>query len=76
MPFISDSDRYQVILYLIPQEFGDKVAVNNMSLNLYNGQITIILGKNEAGKTTTLSLLTGMYLFSSVQSRSQVPSKL
>ncbi|XP_054570373.1 phospholipid-transporting ATPase ABCA3-like isoform X2 [Eptesicus fuscus] len=41
------------------KEFGAKVAVNNMSLNLYKGQITILLGENKAGKTTTLSILTG-----------------
>lgn len=34
-----------------------------MSLNLYKGQITILLGQNGAGKTTVLSLLIGMYLF-------------
>ncbi|XP_045632438.1 phospholipid-transporting ATPase ABCA3-like [Ursus americanus] len=43
------------------KEFGDKVVVNNMSLNLYKGQITILLGQNGAGKTTALSLLIGMY---------------
>lgn len=32
-----------------------------MSLNLYKGQITILLGQNGAGKTTALSLLIGMY---------------
>uniref|UniRef100_A0A8C0NPP3 ABC transporter domain-containing protein n=1 Tax=Canis lupus familiaris TaxID=9615 RepID=A0A8C0NPP3_CANLF len=42
-------------------EFGDKVVVNNMSLNLFKGQITILLGQNGAGKTTILSLLTGRY---------------
>ncbi|KAB1263387.1 ATP-binding cassette sub-family A member 3 [Camelus dromedarius] len=41
------------------KEFGDKVAINNMSLNLYKGQITILLGQNGAGKSTTLSILTG-----------------
>ncbi|XP_066132948.1 phospholipid-transporting ATPase ABCA3-like [Saccopteryx bilineata] len=41
--------------------FGDKVAVNNISLNLYKGQITILLGENGSGKTTVLSILTGMY---------------
>ncbi|XP_053781886.1 phospholipid-transporting ATPase ABCA3-like [Desmodus rotundus] len=44
------------------KEFGDKVAVNDISLNLYKGQITILLGENGAGKTTTLSILTGRYL--------------
>uniref|UniRef100_A0A8C7AJQ6 ABC transporter domain-containing protein n=1 Tax=Neovison vison TaxID=452646 RepID=A0A8C7AJQ6_NEOVI len=43
------------------KEFGDKVVVNNMSLNLYKGQITILLGQNGAGKTTVLSLLIGCY---------------
>uniref|UniRef100_A0A4W2DPR4 ABC transporter domain-containing protein n=1 Tax=Bos indicus x Bos taurus TaxID=30522 RepID=A0A4W2DPR4_BOBOX len=44
------------------KELGDKVVINNMSLNLYKGQITILLGQNGAGKTTALSILTGMYL--------------
>ncbi|XP_070340895.1 phospholipid-transporting ATPase ABCA3-like isoform X3 [Equus asinus] len=43
------------------KEFGDKVAVNNLSLNLYKGQITMLLGQNGAGKTTTLSILAGRY---------------
>ena len=72
LSFINDGDRYQVILSFISQEFGDKVVVNNMSLNLFKGQITILLGQNGAGKTTILSLLTGMY--SAVYSRSQLPS--
>uniref|UniRef100_G3N2H7 ATP binding cassette subfamily A member 16 n=1 Tax=Bos taurus TaxID=9913 RepID=G3N2H7_BOVIN len=37
------------------------VIINNMSLNLYKGQITILLGQNGAGKTTALSILTGHY---------------
>lgn len=36
-----------------------KVAVNNMTLNMYEGQITALLGHNGAGKTTTMSILTG-----------------
>lgn len=36
-----------------------KAAVSNLSLNLYEGQITVLLGHNGAGKTTTLSMLTG-----------------
>uniref|UniRef100_A0A8C6FXX0 ABC transporter domain-containing protein n=1 Tax=Moschus moschiferus TaxID=68415 RepID=A0A8C6FXX0_MOSMO len=43
------------------KELGDKVVINNMSLNLYKGQITILLGQNGAGKTTALSILTGRY---------------
>ncbi|KAI8797159.1 ATP-binding cassette sub-family A member 3 [Biomphalaria glabrata] len=38
-----------------------KVAVAGMTLNMYEGQITALLGHNGAGKTTTMSLLTGFY---------------
>ncbi|XP_031243974.1 ATP-binding cassette sub-family A member 3-like isoform X2 [Mastomys coucha] len=37
-------------------------AVKDLSLNMYEGQITVLLGHNGAGKTTTLSILTGLYL--------------
>ena len=40
-----------------------KVAVNELSLNMYEGQITALLGHNGAGKTTTISILTGMYMY-------------
>ncbi|KAK3103434.1 hypothetical protein FSP39_019190 [Pinctada imbricata] len=36
-----------------------KVAVDNTCLNMYEGQITALLGHNGAGKTTTMSLLSG-----------------
>lgn len=39
-----------------------KLAVKDLSLNLYEGQITVLLGHNGAGKSTTLSILSGMYL--------------
>ncbi|KAF6122828.1 hypothetical protein HJG60_000031 [Phyllostomus discolor] len=38
-----------------------KVAVKDLSLNLYKGQITVLLGHNGAGKSTTLSILSGLY---------------
>uniref|UniRef100_A0A8C2W134 ATP binding cassette subfamily A member 3 n=1 Tax=Chinchilla lanigera TaxID=34839 RepID=A0A8C2W134_CHILA len=39
----------------------EKAAVKDLSLNLYEGQITVLLGHNGAGKTTTLSMLTGLF---------------
>lgn len=33
---------------------GKKVAVDGLSLNFYEGQITSFLGHNGAGKTTTM----------------------
>ncbi|XP_012935434.1 ATP-binding cassette sub-family A member 2 [Aplysia californica] len=41
-------------------KLGKKTAVKNLSLNLYEGQITSFLGHNGAGKTTTMSMLTGL----------------
>ncbi|XP_065190640.1 phospholipid-transporting ATPase ABCA1-like isoform X1 [Sycon ciliatum] len=38
-----------------------KLAVDDLCLNFYEGQITSFLGHNGAGKTTTMSVLTGMY---------------
>ncbi|XP_022109857.1 ATP-binding cassette sub-family A member 1-like [Acanthaster planci] len=40
---------------------GKKLAVNNLSVNFYEGQITSFLGHNGAGKTTTMSILTGLF---------------
>uniref|UniRef100_A0A8W4FEP4 ATP binding cassette subfamily A member 14 n=1 Tax=Sus scrofa TaxID=9823 RepID=A0A8W4FEP4_PIG len=37
------------------------LAVQDLTLNMYEGQITVLLGHNGAGKTTTLSILTGFY---------------
>ena len=36
-----------------------EVAVDRLSLNMYEGQITALLGHNGVGKTTTMSILTG-----------------
>lgn len=40
---------------------GKKLAVDGLTLNLYEGQITSFLGHNGAGKTTTMSILTGLF---------------
>ncbi|XP_078319655.1 phospholipid-transporting ATPase ABCA1-like isoform X1 [Crassostrea virginica] len=40
---------------------GKKLAVDNLSLNFYEDQITSFLGHNGAGKTTTMSILTGLF---------------
>lgn len=41
--------------------YDKKVAVNDLNLNMYENQITVLLGHNGAGKSTTMSMLTGLY---------------
>lgn len=41
--------------------FGKYTVVNQLCLNMYKGQITVLLGHNGAGKTTTMNMLTGMF---------------
>lgn len=37
-----------------------KVAVDDFSVDMFENQITVLLGQNGAGKSTTISMLTGM----------------
>ncbi|UYV62552.1 hypothetical protein LAZ67_2001032 [Cordylochernes scorpioides] len=39
--------------------FCDKLSVNNIYLNCHVGQITVLLGHNGAGKSTTMSMIAG-----------------
>uniref|UniRef100_A0A8D8ZYL0 ATP-binding cassette sub-family A member 3 n=1 Tax=Cacopsylla melanoneura TaxID=428564 RepID=A0A8D8ZYL0_9HEMI len=45
----------------LTKNFGNFVAVDNVSIDFYEGTITALLGHNGAGKTTTMSILTGMF---------------
>jgi len=44
----------------LTKRFGDCVAVDNLSLEIKEGEIFGFLGPNGAGKTTTIKLLTGL----------------
>ncbi|KAK4883826.1 hypothetical protein RN001_000097 [Aquatica leii] len=44
----------------LTKRFGNKTVVDNLSINIYDEQITVLLGRNGAGKTTMLSMITGM----------------
>ncbi|KAM9804931.1 glucosylceramide transporter ABCA12 [Neosynchiropus ocellatus] len=50
-----------VTLHGLTKAYGDRVALENLNLNFYEGHVTSLLGHNGAGKTTTMSLLTGLY---------------
>ena len=45
----------------LTKKYNDsKLAVDNLSINFFENQITSFLGHNGAGKTTTMSMLTGL----------------
>ena len=45
----------------ITMQFGGVVAVNNFSMEEYEGEIVAIIGPNGAGKTTAFNVITGVY---------------
>lgn len=45
----------------LQKTFGNKQVVKGINLNMYENEITVLLGHNGAGKTTTISMLTGMF---------------
>ena len=44
----------------LTKEFGDFKAVDQLNVKMYDGQIFALLGHNGAGKTTIISMLTGL----------------
>lgn len=47
----------------LTKKFGEKTAVNNLSLRVEDGQICAFIGHNGAGKTTTLRAIAGIIDF-------------
>ena len=44
----------------LTKRYGDLVAVNNLSLDIYAGEVFGFLGPNGAGKTTSISMMCGL----------------
>ena len=44
----------------LSKSYGDLIAVNNLSLEIFTGEVFGLLGPNGAGKTTTINLISGL----------------
>ncbi|XP_050450054.1 uncharacterized protein LOC126850786 isoform X1 [Cataglyphis hispanica] len=52
--------KFENVRKVYPTEQGNVVAVEDFTLNLCEGEVTSLLGRNGAGKTTIIKMLTGM----------------
>lgn len=52
--------KYSIEIKGLRKEFGNKVAVNDLNLQIPEGSLFAMLGVNGAGKTTTIRMLTGL----------------
>ena len=57
----ADEDAMEIILELdcVTKRFGERAAVDDLSLRIGAGEIYALLGPNGAGKTTTLNMILG-----------------
>ena len=47
----------------VTKKYGDKIAVNNVSFNVEDGEIFAFIGHNGAGKTTLIKSIVGIHDF-------------
>ena len=56
-----DSREVAVSLRNVTKTFGSVKANNNISMDIYHGEILSLLGENGSGKTTLMNMLAGIY---------------
>ena len=49
-----------MILDHVGKKYGDRTALEDITLELRDGEITAVLGESGAGKTTLLNILAGL----------------
>lgn len=55
-----DDKRVVIKTQGLTKKYKDLIAVNNLDLEIYEGEIFGLLGPNGAGKTTTILMLLGL----------------
>ena len=53
-------NRIKISIQNLFKKFGKKTVVSNINLNIYENQLTALLGENGAGKTTLMNIITGL----------------
>ena len=56
------SNMYAIETKELTKKYKDKIAVNNLDLQIKQGELFALLGVNGAGKTTTIKMLSGLIL--------------
>lgn len=51
----------RIELHNVCKSFTSKMAVNHLWLDIYENQLTVLLGHNGAGKSTTMNMITGFF---------------
>jgi len=51
-----------VLLKGVSKSFGDQRVLENVSLNISEGEFTVLVGPNGAGKSTLLRIMVGLLL--------------
>jgi len=54
---VTPEDGLAIQVFNLRKEYGDLVAVNNISFNVRKGEVFAFLGPNGAGKTTTVEMI-------------------
>lgn len=59
--YVEDSQNMKnaIVIKNLSKKFGKRSVVDNLSFNIYKYHITVLLGHNGAGKSTTMSMITG-----------------